>query len=61
MGVPKPYINTVPSKDGQDPMIVHVPFDKMAIGANASALPKGNVNSGSMGLSHVGGSENSKG
>jgi hypothetical protein len=58
---PKPYINTVPMKDGQDPMIETVPFDKMGIGANTAGLPKGNPNSSSMGLSHVGGSKDSKG
>lgn len=57
---PRPYINTVPSKDGNDPMIEHVTFDKMGIGANSAGLPKGNVNSSSMGLSHVGGSKDSK-
>jgi hypothetical protein len=60
-GVPKPYINTIPTKDGQDPMIEHVPFDKMGIGANAAGLPKGSINSSSMGLKHVGGSKDSKG
>ena len=58
---PGPYINTVPMKDGQDPMIEHVPFDKMGIGANTAGLPKGNINSSNMGLSHVGGSKDSKG
>lgn len=58
---PKPYLNTVPTKDGKDPMIEHVDFDKMGIGANATGLPKGSVNSGGMGLSHVGGSRDSKG
>lgn len=61
MGVPKPYINTVPTKDGQDPMIKTVDFDKMGIGANAVGLPKGEMSSGEMGLSHVGGSKGSKG
>jgi hypothetical protein len=61
MAIPKPYINTVPTKDGQDPMIQHVPFDSMAIGANSVGLPKGDINSGSMGLKHVGGSKDSKG
>jgi hypothetical protein len=61
MPIPKPYINTVPTKDGADPMIVTVPFDKMDIGANSTGLPKGRVNSDQMGLSHVGGSKDSKG
>jgi hypothetical protein len=61
MAFPKPYINTVPAKDGMDPMIKTVPFDKMGIGANATGLPKGNMSSGEMSLSHVGGSKDSKG
>jgi hypothetical protein len=61
MAVPKPYINDVPTKDGTDPMIKTVDFDKLGIGANSAGLPKGNINSGEMGLSHVGGSKNSKG
>jgi hypothetical protein len=61
MAVPKPYINTVPTKPGTDPMIEHVDFDKMGIGANSVGMPKGGINSGSMGLSHVGGSKGSKG
>lgn len=60
-GVPKPYLNTIPTKDGQDPMIETVPFDKMDIGANSEGMPKGSVNSGKMGLRHVGGSKNSGG
>jgi hypothetical protein len=61
MPVPKPYINTVPAKDGDDPMIEHVPFDKMGIGANSAGLPKGNVNSDRMGISHVGGNKSRQG
>jgi hypothetical protein len=58
---PGPYLNTVPAKDGADPMIQTVNFDTMGIGANSAGLPKGGVNSGSMGLQHVGGSKDSKG
>jgi hypothetical protein len=57
---PKPYINSVPSKDGEDGMIKTVPFDKMDIGANATGLPKNEVNSSSMSISHVGGSKDSR-
>lgn len=61
MPVPKPYINSIPTKDGQDPMIQTVPFDKMGIGANSAGLPSSMEGNGKMGLSHVGGSAGSKG
>jgi len=61
MAVPQPYINNVPTKDGADPMIKTVDFDKMGIGANSAGLPKGGVNSGEMGLSHVGGNKSRQG
>lgn len=57
---PRPYINSVPTKDGDTPGMEYVPFDKMGIGANATGLPKGEVNSGRMSISHVGGSKDSK-
>jgi hypothetical protein len=51
---PRPTLNTVPTRPGGDPMIEHVPFDRMDIGANATGLPK-SVNSDRMGIEHVGG------
>lgn len=59
MAFPKPYKNEVPK--AEDPMMVSVPKEKMGIGARSSGLPKGSVNSSGMNLSHVGGSEGTKG
>jgi hypothetical protein len=61
MGVFKPPTNTIPTKDGQDPMIKTVDFDKMGIGANSVGMPKNSMNSSEMGIDHVGGSKGSKG
>lgn len=55
---PKPYQNTVPA-EGQSKIMETVNFDRMGIGARSSGLPK-SVNSGGMGLDHVGGSAQGK-
>jgi hypothetical protein len=57
---PRPYLNTVPTKPGSDPMIETVPFDSMGIGANSVGMPKGSINSDCMSIEHVGGSKGGK-
>lgn len=49
---PRAYVNDVP-KEGTSPMMEHVDFDKLGIGARASGLPKGGVNNVKS-LEHVG-------
>lgn len=56
---PKPYQNTVPA-EGTSKIMETVNFDRMGIGARASGVPKGGVNSGGMNLDHVGGSAQGK-
>jgi hypothetical protein len=56
---PRPYVNAVP-KEGSDPMMVTVDFDKMGIGARSSGLPKEGMNQ-IKSLEHVGGSAGKKG
>ena len=40
---PRPYVNSVP-EEGNESMMVYVPFKTMGIGARPSGLPKGGVN-----------------
>lgn len=57
-GFPGPYVDSVP-REGSDPMMEYVPFDKMGIGARASGTPKGGMND-LKSLDHVGGTTGSK-
>ncbi len=53
MPFPKPYRDEVP-KEGSDPILEYVPFDRLGIGARSSGMPKGGTN-GVKSLDHVGG------
>ena len=56
---PRAYVNQVP-KEGSDPTMVYVDFDKLGIGARSSGLPKTGVNAPGMNLEHVGDTAGSK-
>jgi hypothetical protein len=43
MPFPKPYKDDVP-REGSEPIMEYVPFDKLDIGARSSGLPKGGTN-----------------
>ncbi len=49
---PRPYRNSIP-KEGSEPMMEYIDFEKLGIGARSSGLPKESVN-GVKSLEHVG-------
>lgn len=55
---PGPYKGDVP-REGTEPIMETVPFDKMGIGARGSGLPKGGTNDVKS-LDHVGGTTGGK-
>jgi hypothetical protein len=49
---PRPYVNEVP-KEGGDPCMEYVDFDRLGIGARNSGVPK-SVSDGPKPIEHVG-------
>ena len=49
---PRPYVDSVP-KEGNEPMMEYVDFDKLGIGARKSGMPGGDMNQ-IKSLEHVG-------
>jgi hypothetical protein len=55
---PAPYLNDVKA---EDPIMKRVGQDHLEIGARPSGMPKGDIKSGSMSISHVGSTATGKG